>query len=42
MSEGPILLDINLPKTDGPEVLRRIRDQDRARSLPPAPPGRDG
>jgi two-component system response regulator len=29
-----ILLDINLPKIDGLEVLRRIRDHDRTRSLP--------
>jgi two-component system response regulator len=29
-----ILLDIKLPKIDGLEVLRRIRDDDRTRNLP--------
>ncbi|MGW4948217.1 response regulator [Actinoplanes sp. NPDC004185] len=29
-----ILLDIKLPKVDGLEVLRAIRDDDRTRSLP--------
>ncbi|MGX6600888.1 response regulator [Micromonosporaceae bacterium Da 78-11] len=29
-----VLLDIKLPKIDGLEVLRRIRDDDRTRSLP--------
>jgi two-component system, response regulator len=29
-----VLLDINLPKIDGLEVLRRVRADDRTRSLP--------
>lgn len=29
-----VLLDLNLPKLDGLEVLRRIRDHDRTRLLP--------
>jgi len=29
-----VLLDIKLPKIDGLEVLRRIRDDDRTRNLP--------
>jgi two-component system response regulator len=29
-----VLLDINLPKIDGLEVLRHIRDHDRTRALP--------
>ncbi len=36
ISELPqlVLLDINLPRIDGIEVLRRIRQDDRLRSLP--------
>ncbi len=29
-----VLLDLKLPKVDGHEVLRRIRDDDRIRLLP--------
>ena len=29
-----VLLDLNLPKLDGPEVLRRVRDNDRTKLLP--------
>ncbi len=36
MSEMPgvVLLDLKLPKVDGLEVLRRIRDDDRTKNLP--------
>jgi two-component system response regulator len=36
VSETPqvILLDLNLPKLDGLEVLRRLRNDDRTRLLP--------
>jgi len=34
MQPALVLLDIKLPKIDGLEVLRRIRDDDRTRSLP--------
>jgi len=34
MRPGLVLLDIELPKIDGLEVLRRLRDDDRTRSVP--------
>ena len=34
MRPGLVLLDIELPKIGGLEVLRRIRDDDRTRSVP--------
>ncbi|WNV03273.1 response regulator [Candidatus Methylospira mobilis] len=36
MTNGPkvILLDLRLPKVDGMEVLRRIKDDERTRIIP--------
>ncbi len=36
MSDGPkvILLDLRLPKVDGMEVLRRIKNDERTRTIP--------
>ena len=34
MSPGLILLDLKLPKIDGPDVLRRLRADERTRLLP--------